>query len=48
MEVSKRDVRDHVIEGKMLKRDIKNIKKKKKKMGVDTSIEDLTQRLIKK
>ena len=48
IDVSQSVVRDHVIAGELLERDIKNISFEFSKMGVDTSIEDLTQRLIKK
>ena len=48
IDVSQSVVRDHVIAGELLERDIKNISFEFSKMGVDTSIEDLAQRLIKK
>ena len=48
IDVSQSVVRDHVIAGELLERDIKNISFEFSKMGVDTSIEDLTQCLIKK
>ena len=47
IDVSQSVVRDHVIANELLERDIKNISFEFSKMGVDTSIEDLTNRLIK-
>ena len=47
IDVSQSVVKDHVIAGELLERDIKNISFEFSKMGVDTSIEDLTNRLIK-
>ena len=47
IDVSQSVVRDHIIANELLARDIKNISFEFSKMGVDTSIEDLTNRLIK-
>ena len=47
IDVSQSVVRDHIIANELLERDIKNISFEFSKMGVDTSIEDLTNRLIK-
>ena len=47
IDVSQSVVRDHIIANELLERDIKNISFEFSKMGVDTSIEDLTDRLIK-
>ena len=47
IDVSQSVVKDHIIAGELLERDIKNISFEFSKMGVDTSIEDLTNRLIK-
>ena len=47
IDVSQSVVKDHIIARELLERDIKNISFEFKKMGVDTSIEDLTNRLIK-
>ena len=47
IDVSQSVVRDHIIANELLERDIKNISFEFSKMGVDTSIEDLTERLIK-
>ena len=47
IDVSQSVVKDHIIARELLERDIKNIRFEFKKMGVDTSIEDLTNRLIK-
>ena len=47
IDVSQSVVKDHVIARELLERDIKNISFEFSKMGVDTSIEDLTNRLIK-
>ena len=46
IDVSQSVVRDHIIANELLERDIKNISFEFSKMGVDTSIEDLTNRLI--
>ena len=47
IDVSQSVVKDHIIAGELLERDIKNISFEFSKMGVDTSLEDLTNRLIK-
>ena len=47
IDVSQSVVKDHIIARELLERDIKNISFEFKKMSVDTSIEDLTNRLIK-
>lgn len=47
IDVSQSVVKDHIIARELLERDIKNISFEFKKMGVDTSIEDLANRLIK-
>ena len=47
IDVSQSVVKDHIIAQELLERDIKNISFEFSKMGVDTSIEDLTNRLIK-
>ena len=47
IDVSQSVVKDHIIAQELLERDIKNISFDFAKMGVDTSIEDLTNRLIK-
>ena len=47
IDVSQSVVKDHIIARELLERDIKNISFEFKNMGVDTSIEDLTNRLIK-
>ncbi len=47
IDVSQSVVKDHIIARELLERDIKNISFEFSKMGVDTSIEDLTNRLIK-
>ena len=47
IDVSQSVVRDHIIANELLERDIKNISFEFSKMGVDTSIENLTNRLIK-
>ena len=47
IDVSQSVVRDHIIANELLERDIKNISFEFSKMGVDTSIEDLTNRLLK-
>ncbi|MBP5784910.1 MAG: serine protein kinase RIO [Methanobrevibacter sp.] len=47
IDVSQSVVKDHIIAGELLERDIKNISFEFSKMGVDTYIEDLTHRLIK-
>lgn len=46
IDVSQSVVRDHIIANELLERDIKNISFEFSKMGVDTSIEDLTNRLL--
>ena len=47
IDVSQSVVRDHIIANELLERDIKNISFEFSRMGVDTSIEDLTNRLFK-
>lgn len=46
IDVSQSVVSDHIIANELLERDIKNISFEFSKMGVDTSIEDLTNRLL--
>lgn len=46
IDVSQSVVRDHIIANELLERDIKNISFEFSKMGVDTSIEDLTNHLL--
>lgn len=45
IDVSQSVVRDHLIANELLERDIKNLVREFSKMGVDTSIEDLTNRI---
>ena len=47
IDVSQSVVRDHIIANELLARDIRNISFEFSKMGVDTSVEDLTNRLLK-
>lgn len=47
IDVSQSVVKDHIIARELLERDIKNLVREFSKMGVDTSIEDLTNRIIK-
>lgn len=46
IDVSQSVVRDHIIANELLERDIKNLVREFSKMGVDTSVEDLTNRII--
>ena len=45
IDVSQSVVRDHLIANELLERDIKNLVREFSKMGVDTSIGDLTNRI---
>lgn len=46
IDVSQSVVHDHIIANELLERDIKNLVREFSKMGVDTSVEDLTNKII--